>query len=369
MSLGAYLVDGDRLTAMAPSAPPDEDRLQTMIESHPALVGRGDGALLLVAREQGVADNPETGARWSLDHLFVTTEAVPVLVEVKRAVDTRLRREVVGQLLDYAANGAAYWSEAQIQRAFDATCTAKGCDSGEALEEFLGDAGEADGFWRRVEANLRDGRLRMLIVADAIPPELARIIEFLNEQMRADVFGVELRHFQGTDGRLILVPRIVGETEQTRARKSDQSPEAIDLETWLDRKIGKPGSRKRLGAEQWLEYWRDKGAEISLSRGQTSLRAYLRDAVGGPGYPAHIVDSGRCTFDFWRARERDIMGSAEARLAFFDDYRTAFPNLHPLNPEGGWPGFPIAELVDLSKAEAYRRLADRWIAAWKGESK
>jgi hypothetical protein len=30
--------------------------------------------------------------------------AVPTLVEVKRSSDTRIRREVVGQMLDYAAN-------------------------------------------------------------------------------------------------------------------------------------------------------------------------------------------------------------------------------------------------------------------------
>jgi hypothetical protein len=34
---------------------------------------------------------------------------VPTLVEVKRSDDTRIRREVVGQMLDYAANGVVYW--------------------------------------------------------------------------------------------------------------------------------------------------------------------------------------------------------------------------------------------------------------------
>ena len=56
-------------------------------------------ALVLVAREIGI---PTTGS--SLDHLFLDDEGVPVLVEVKRASDTRIRREVVGQMLDYAAN-------------------------------------------------------------------------------------------------------------------------------------------------------------------------------------------------------------------------------------------------------------------------
>jgi hypothetical protein len=40
---------------------------------------------------------------------FVDQDAVPTFVEVKRSSDTRLRREVVGQMLDYAANASAHW--------------------------------------------------------------------------------------------------------------------------------------------------------------------------------------------------------------------------------------------------------------------
>jgi hypothetical protein len=61
---------------------------------------------LLVKRELGVASGEDAPDRWSLDHLFLDEEGVPTLIEVKRGSDTRIRREVVGQMLDYAANGA-----------------------------------------------------------------------------------------------------------------------------------------------------------------------------------------------------------------------------------------------------------------------
>jgi hypothetical protein len=35
-------------------------------------------------------------------------DAIPAIVEVKRSTDTRIRREVVGQMLDYAANSVVY---------------------------------------------------------------------------------------------------------------------------------------------------------------------------------------------------------------------------------------------------------------------
>jgi hypothetical protein len=45
---------------------------------------------------------------------------VPTLVEVKRRADTRIRREVVGQMLDYAANGVVYWPLEQLRELFGA---------------------------------------------------------------------------------------------------------------------------------------------------------------------------------------------------------------------------------------------------------
>ena len=48
--------------------------------------------------------------RWSVDHLLLDQDAIPTLVEVKRSSDSRIRREVVGQMLDYAANAVTYWN-------------------------------------------------------------------------------------------------------------------------------------------------------------------------------------------------------------------------------------------------------------------
>lgn len=85
--------ESGRLVPMSPAAPPSEDELQELIAEHPDVVGETEGELLFLSREQPVADSEGGTGRWSLDHLFVTRGAVPVLLEVKRATDTRLRRE------------------------------------------------------------------------------------------------------------------------------------------------------------------------------------------------------------------------------------------------------------------------------------
>ncbi len=68
---------------------------------------------LLVKAEAGVPDAEAGGSRWSVDHLFLDQEGIPTLVEVKRSSDTRIRREVVGQMLDYAANAVQFWTASQ----------------------------------------------------------------------------------------------------------------------------------------------------------------------------------------------------------------------------------------------------------------
>jgi hypothetical protein len=65
---------------------------------------------LPISREVGIPIREDGADSLSLDHLFLDQDAVPTLVEVKRSSDTRIRREVVGQMLDDAAHAVAYGS-------------------------------------------------------------------------------------------------------------------------------------------------------------------------------------------------------------------------------------------------------------------
>src|SRR5829696_8497245 len=103
-----------------------EDFLQALLAKHPNLLAGVSGESLpvrrwlLLAREAALPSAEDAGGRWSVDHLFVDQTAVPTLVEVKRSTDTRIRREVVGQMLDYAANAVVYWPVAHLRAHFEA---------------------------------------------------------------------------------------------------------------------------------------------------------------------------------------------------------------------------------------------------------
>ena len=208
----------------------NEELLQKLLEDYPELLG-GDQVdataprrLLLISREYGVPGEENGSDRWSLDHLFVDQEGIPTLVEVKRSSDTRLRREVVGQMLDYAANAIVYWPVENIRSKFEAGCERKDAEPGQILADFLGadpsDASAVEAFWGLVKTNLQAGKVRLVFLADKIPTELQRIVEFLNEQMDpAEVIAVELRQFVG-EGVRTLVPRVFGQTASATQKKT-----------------------------------------------------------------------------------------------------------------------------------------------------
>ena len=200
-----------------------ESVLQELLERHPQLL-RGDlmghdapRQFIIVSREISLVGEERGVGR--IDHVFLDQEGIPTLVEVKRSSDTRIRREVVGQMLDYAANAVRYWPVEDVRARFEMTCAQQGIDPDERLAPVLGDEA-ADGYWARVGTNLKAGRLRLLFVADEISVELARIIQFLNEQMTpAEVLGVEVRQYVNeTTGSRSLVPHVIGLTPRSRDR-------------------------------------------------------------------------------------------------------------------------------------------------------
>jgi hypothetical protein len=221
-----YLREKDGLVPMSEAPYDAEDILQRLLADYPDLLA-GDQMRpseprrwLLITREAGIPDAEGGQPRWSLDHLFIDQDAVPTLVEVKRSSDTRLRREVVGQMLDYAANVVAYWPGAQLRRLFEDRPRADGASPDEEVIRLLelpelpedGSAHAVDEFWERAAGNLAARKLRLLFVADVIPPELQRIVEFLNENLvRAEVLAVEVKQYVG-EGRQTLVPRVIGRT-------------------------------------------------------------------------------------------------------------------------------------------------------------
>ena len=227
----------DRLEPLEEEPFSTEDALQTLLAEHPELLDGeqmrpGDPRRwILITREQGIADTAGGPPRWSLDHLVIDQDATPTLVEVKRGDNPEVRRTVVGQMLDYAAHASRVWTADELRRTFEGQP-----DADERLANLLGDEqSDADEFWDDVTRNLAAERLRLLFVADAIPDELAQVVEFLNRQMPdVEVLAVEIKQFR-SESTQTLVPRVIGRQAAAPGRSASG------------------GARKKLTRESLLE--------------------------------------------------------------------------------------------------------------------
>jgi hypothetical protein len=250
-----FLMDptGKDVKEMLETAYPTEDDLQHILALKPALLP-GDQInpdvpreWLLVRREMGIPDGANQSDRWSTDHLLLDQDGVPTLVECKRASDTRIRREVVAQMLEYAANATTNWPAADLRRVAEESHKKDLLSLDDSLERLLGSRDETkiESFWKSVEANLRAGKVRLIFVADAIPPELKRLVEYLNERLLdVEVLAVEVKQYLG-DGVRAVVPRLIGMTQK-----------AIDIKT-------DAGTRKPpLSAETFLTQCSSEAAEL-----------------------------------------------------------------------------------------------------------
>jgi hypothetical protein len=345
---------------MKPSAPESEDRMQALVARHPELITDGDGDLLLIRREQPIGDSDDNGGRWSLDHLFVTRQSVPVLVELKRAVDTRLRREVVGQILDYAANATAYWQTGRILDSFISTATKAGGDPSTVLKEFIGDQDPAT-FWDQVDANFKAGRIKLVIVADEIPRELARIVEFLNDQMRADIRAVELRWFSGDGGVITLSPRVIGETERTAVAKNTAAPlEPISPEEWLQKHVAPAGEAALAGARAYIASVQRLGgvADVASPR-QGSIYSAFKGADGKSFAPFHLwADGQQVSLSLMWLHQRPSLQDVAVRQRLLDGLVEIVGPTTTANLKG-FPSFKVALLANATVAAK----VESWLSA------
>jgi hypothetical protein len=276
------LQDGGKLTALSQTPYSDEDLFQSLIEKYPDILAGeqinpdNPRKWILVSREMGVPSEQDGNAQWFLDHLFIDQDAIPTFVEVKRSTDTRIRREVVAQMLDYAANAVQYWPIELIREKYESNTAS---DEATTLADLDIPPDSEDDFWQRVSVNLRAGRIRLIFAADQIPPSLQRIIEYLNSQMRdTEVLGLEIKQFLSEDGLKTLVPNIVGNTAVANQAKRQSSTE-WDEDSFLQATVKTNGDEIAELCRKILRLFESLGCVIWWGKGQT-YASFVPEYIG-----------------------------------------------------------------------------------------
>ncbi|GJE19553.1 hypothetical protein [Methylobacterium marchantiae] len=349
---GVFVLKGDEaLVPMLPAQFEAEVDFQRLLSRFPSLlVGdqidpENPRRFILVKPELSIGHEQET-ARWSVDHLFLDQDGVPTLVEVKRQTDSRLRREVVGQMLDYAANFQSFWSAERIASAFEAACSQAGTEGDAVLAEFLGPEVTSEWFWTAVDTNIRAGKLRLMFVADHVPSELRRIVEFLNEQMSpAEVLALELRQFAG-QGLRTIVPVVFGQTREAVGRK-----QAVRGSRWTEERLMAAFEDKFPPevcsvAAAVMDWMKGTGLPIVFGTGRENGSAYpLLKPQGVAINPAYLSTEGKIWLQFKSLEGKPVFGDMELRRELLRRFARVDGTDLKETSLTGWAAVPLARVA------------------------
>ena len=354
---GVFIIRGDKeLIEMSEEQYESETFLQGLLEKYPQLlagkqINESDPRRwLLVCREAGLPGEEGGGSRWAIDHLFLDQDGIPTIVEVKRSSDTRIRREVVGQMMDYASNAVVYWPLEKINSMFEKTCGDNNADPDEKLAEFIGPEQESDTFWEKVKTNLKAGKIRMVFVADIISSELQRIVEFLNEQMDpAEVLAVEIKQFTGDQLRT-LVPRVIGNTSEAKKKKST----GLEAKQWDEESFFNRLDDKDVKvARKLLEWSRNNMPRIWWGKGKIDGSFIPVLGYSGIDYFAFAVRTGfknnpNVQIQFYPLSKRAPFNDEDLRLELLDRLNE-IPDVNlPRDSISRYPSIPISTFQEES---------------------
>jgi hypothetical protein len=193
-----------------------EADLQRLLAESPEIIPLdeirpGSGPLVAAVREFALPVG-------SIDLLAFTAEGEIAIIECKLSRNTQAKREVIGQILDYAAHlwGMSYGEvDQKIRERMDtnlAVWIQQLVDTPEWDEEI---------FRGNVRNNLSSGNFLLLIVVNEINEELSRIVQFVNTSSSPiyDFAALEMRRFQH-EGAEMLVPRVFGPVRAVTAKSA-----------------------------------------------------------------------------------------------------------------------------------------------------
>ena len=162
-----------------------------------------------------------------LDALYVNHLGWLTLAEFKLWRNPQARREVIGQILDYAKDLAS-WGYEDLQRRVSLATGRKGNALYELVREHHPDLDEAE-FVDSVTRHLRRGEFLLLIIGDGIQEGAANIVDFVQRYsgLHFNLALVEAALYRDGANRLIVQPRVLAQTEIVQRFVVDGSVEQV----------------------------------------------------------------------------------------------------------------------------------------------
>lgn len=186
----------------------------------PALVSQED-------RPSIVAREVPTPAGGRIDVVAIDLDGVITLCECKLDRNAGSRREILGQVIEYAAslNGLSFDELRRLMR------DRLGGDPIEAMRESASDDFDPVEWGEAVSRNLADGRFRLLIAVDQLTDVLKQTVIYLNERASFSLVVAELRRIK-QNGVDMVAPSLFGEeAAQRKLPRRSAAPTVTDADT------------------------------------------------------------------------------------------------------------------------------------------
>ena len=187
-----------------------EAYIQQLIFAHPSLLPIAEiDRQFLDARPVAMEFSTPAGP---IDIFLITPSGLPVIVECKLWRNPEGRREVVGQILDYAKTLTRF-SSSDVERE-----ARRHLGQGSMLIDLVRSGGtEVDEiqFNDSLTQNLRRGRFLLLIIGDGIREGVEMIAEYLRQHagLHFTLGLVEMPVFEAPDGSRFIAPRVIAHTK------------------------------------------------------------------------------------------------------------------------------------------------------------
>lgn len=370
----------------------DEAWLQRLLSAHPQALPIAEIEPFLEGAIPVCIELPTNAG--SIDLVMVSARGDVVLVECKLWRNPQARREVVGQIIDYAKE-LPRLSYDGFEAAIRKTEPASGIEKADSLYKRTG--AEAAGvdeakFVDAVIRNLRRGRFLLLIVGDGIQEGVENIVEFLQQHagMHFTLALVEIAIFKSTQDGYLVQPRILAKTHMV-----PRGVVSIDDDRVMIRPDPRPGSvngrktaeprtsispsisEERLfelldaklpGGAARLRHLIERFEEVGVASRFTPTQIVLEGRVGDRTWRLGGIQADAATLYFeYVTQPATAVGRRDAALKYYRRLASVLRNpvvrAEKLNPNtrSGTAGLPLDDL--LSAEETWLGAASEYLRA------
>jgi ElaB/YqjD/DUF883 family membrane-anchored ribosome-binding protein len=220
------------------------------------------------------------------DIVLVGSDAILTIVETKLSRNPEARREVIAQLLEYAAY-LSEWTIYEIQSRAEeyflsekapSDCLGKSFD--DVLAAFLEDSDESiESFKGEIEENLRRGRLRLIVGVDEVGEQAQKIVTFVNAYSSFDIYLLQIAFYTDEGDRHIFVPTLHGYARKVSTTRGGRQWDWDDYEPelgWASEQV----SAARQWIDRLLSVAQEWQPETRLHQGWVSVRCLGREMLG-----------------------------------------------------------------------------------------